>query len=130
MTSKTAPRIAFQGALGAYSHEACLQARPDMIPVPCMTFEGVIRAVREGRGVAGTIHRRGDDRQRRLVLQGTPRRPSAVVCGAADNGVLGQRRTDCIMPRWRLAAAVEAPMACWDSAARIASCPDGALPRP
>ena len=49
MTSKTAPRIAFQGALGAYSHEACLQARPDMIPVPCMTFEGVIRAVREGR---------------------------------------------------------------------------------
>ena len=49
MTHKTAPRIAFQGALGAYSHEACLQARPDMIPVPCMTFEGVIRAVREGR---------------------------------------------------------------------------------
>ena len=53
MTSKTAPRIAFQGALGAYSHEACLQARPDMIPVPCMTFEGVIRAVREGRADRG-----------------------------------------------------------------------------
>jgi prephenate dehydratase len=49
MNAQTSPRIAFQGALGAYSHEACLQARPDMIPVPCTTFEGVIRAVKEGR---------------------------------------------------------------------------------
>ena len=49
MSQQTAPRIAFQGALGAYSHEACLQARPNMIPVPCTTFEGVIRAVRDGR---------------------------------------------------------------------------------
>ncbi len=49
MNAQTTPRIAFQGALGAYSHEACLQARPDMIPVPCTTFEGVIRAVRECR---------------------------------------------------------------------------------
>jgi len=49
MNSQTTPRIAFQGALGAYSHEACLQARPEMIPVPCTTFDGVIRAVREGR---------------------------------------------------------------------------------
>jgi prephenate dehydratase len=49
MNGKNDPRIAFQGALGAYSHEACLQARPDMVPVPCTTFEGVIRAVKEGR---------------------------------------------------------------------------------
>ena len=49
MSEENPPRIAFQGALGAYSHEACLQARPDMIPVPCTTFEGVIRAVRDGR---------------------------------------------------------------------------------
>jgi prephenate dehydratase len=49
MNAQNTPRIAFQGALGAYSHEACMQARPDMIPVPCTTFEGVIRAVREGR---------------------------------------------------------------------------------
>lgn len=48
MSAKTTPRIAFQGALGAYSHEACLQARPEMIPVPCLTFEEVIRAVKEG----------------------------------------------------------------------------------
>lgn len=49
MNAKTAPRIAFQGALGAYGHEACLQANADMQPVPCTTFEGVIRAVRDGR---------------------------------------------------------------------------------
>ncbi len=49
MSDQSAPRIAFQGALGSYSHEACLQARPEMIPVPCTTFEGVFRAVNEGR---------------------------------------------------------------------------------
>lgn len=49
MSAPTPPRIAFQGALGAYSHEACLQARPEMIPVPCTTFEDVFHAVREGR---------------------------------------------------------------------------------
>jgi prephenate dehydratase len=49
MSLPDSPRIAFQGALGAYSHEACLRARPGMVPVPCTTFEGVIRAVREGR---------------------------------------------------------------------------------
>ena len=48
MSEQNAPRIAFQGALGAYGHEACLQAKPDMVPVPCTTFEGVIRAVRAG----------------------------------------------------------------------------------
>ncbi len=49
MTANKPTRIAFQGAMGAYSHEACLQARPDATPVPCTTFEGVLRAVREGR---------------------------------------------------------------------------------
>ena len=49
MSANSSPRIAFQGALGAYSHEACLQAKPQMIPVPCTTFEEVIRAVKEGR---------------------------------------------------------------------------------
>ena len=41
-------RIAFQGHLGAYSHEACLKARPLSIPIPCTTFEDVIVAVRDG----------------------------------------------------------------------------------
>ena len=42
-------RIAFQGEPGAYSHEACRQARPEMEAVPCETFEDVINAVRDGR---------------------------------------------------------------------------------
>ena len=44
-------RIAFQGELGAYSHQACAEARPDHAPLPCATFEDVIRAVR-GRDAA------------------------------------------------------------------------------
>ncbi|MBO6774987.1 MAG: prephenate dehydratase [Marinibacterium sp.] len=39
-------RIAFQGDPGAYSHEACLKARPEMEPMPCKTFEDVIESVR------------------------------------------------------------------------------------
>jgi prephenate dehydratase len=38
-------KIAFQGELGAYSHEACAQNYPDMKPLPCRTFEDVINAV-------------------------------------------------------------------------------------
>ena len=41
-------RIAFQGELGAYSHEACRQARPTMDVVPCRTFEDAIEACRTG----------------------------------------------------------------------------------
>jgi prephenate dehydratase len=42
-------RIAFQGALGAYSHQACTEALPGWEGLPCVTFEGAIAAVREGR---------------------------------------------------------------------------------
>ncbi|OYX44546.1 MAG: prephenate dehydratase [Rhodobacterales bacterium 32-67-9] len=41
-------RIAFQGEPGAYSHEACRDARPEMEPLPCRTFEDVIDAVQSG----------------------------------------------------------------------------------
>ncbi|TKZ22109.1 prephenate dehydratase [Shimia litoralis] len=41
-------RIAFQGEPGAYSHQACHEARPDMEALPCNTFEDVISAVRTG----------------------------------------------------------------------------------
>ncbi|HGG05429.1 MAG TPA: prephenate dehydratase [Aliiroseovarius sp.] len=41
-------KIAFQGELGAYGHEACIAARPDMTALPCHTFEDVIAAVRDG----------------------------------------------------------------------------------
>lgn len=41
-------RIAFQGEPGAYSHQACREARPNMEAVPCATFEDVIEKVRKG----------------------------------------------------------------------------------
>jgi prephenate dehydratase len=40
--------IAFQGELGAYSHEACRQARPGMAVLPCRTFQDAIEAVNTG----------------------------------------------------------------------------------
>ena len=48
-------RIAFQGELGANSHEACLAAFPDMEPVPCATFEEAFEAVRAGECRLGMI---------------------------------------------------------------------------
>jgi prephenate dehydratase len=41
-------RIAFQGEPGAYSHQACREARPGMEALPCRTFEDAIEAVRKG----------------------------------------------------------------------------------
>jgi prephenate dehydratase len=41
-------RISFQGELGAYSHQACRQARPEMEAVPCRTFEDAIEMCRTG----------------------------------------------------------------------------------
>ncbi len=41
-------RIAFQGEPGAYSHQACVETRPEFEPMPCATFEDVIEAVDSG----------------------------------------------------------------------------------
>ena len=38
--------IAFQGELGAYSHEACMSARPNCKALPCKSFEDVIYSVK------------------------------------------------------------------------------------
>ncbi|MFK7761993.1 MAG: prephenate dehydratase [Roseobacter sp.] len=48
MTTHSSTRIAFQGDLGAYSHEAVLNAQPDSKPVPCATFDDVIKAMHDG----------------------------------------------------------------------------------
>jgi prephenate dehydratase len=48
-------RIAFQGDLGAYSHQACTQARPDMQAVPCQTFEDVVELARSGEVDLGML---------------------------------------------------------------------------
>ncbi len=50
-----AKRIAFQGELGAYSHQACQQARPDFSPVPCTTFEEVVEKTRSGAVELGML---------------------------------------------------------------------------
>jgi prephenate dehydratase len=59
MTSAVAanplPRIAFQGEPGAYSHQACGQARPDHLPVPCTTFEDVVELTRSGEVDLGML---------------------------------------------------------------------------
>ena len=48
-------RIAFQGEPGAYSHQACHSARPDMEALPCRTFEDAIETVREGRAALAML---------------------------------------------------------------------------
>ncbi|NNU81487.1 prephenate dehydratase [Halovulum dunhuangense] len=40
--------ISYQGEPGAYSHQACLEAVPDMEPMAATTFEGAIDLVRDG----------------------------------------------------------------------------------
>ncbi len=40
--------IAFQGKLGAYSHIACRDVYPNLIPYPCASFEEVFQAVENG----------------------------------------------------------------------------------
>ena len=47
--------IAFQGEPGAYSHLSCRNARPDMTPLPCPTFEDAYQAVTEGRAALAMI---------------------------------------------------------------------------
>lgn len=47
--------IAFQGEAGAYSHQACVETRPDMEALPCPTFEDVIEAVRSGQAKAAML---------------------------------------------------------------------------
>ncbi len=48
-------RIAFQGEPGAYSHQACTQARPGMDVVPCQTFEDVVELTRSGEVELGML---------------------------------------------------------------------------
>jgi len=47
--------IAFQGELGAYGHQACAEARPDFLPLPCETFDDAIESVRKGDADLGMI---------------------------------------------------------------------------
>ena len=53
----TAPEraVAFQGAPGAYSHQAVREAFPDRLPLPCAGFEDAIEAVQSGRAGCAMI---------------------------------------------------------------------------
>ena len=48
MTEAQTNRIAFQGEMGAYSHQACREVYPEMEPLPCATFEDAVAAVNNG----------------------------------------------------------------------------------
>lgn len=47
--------IAFQGELGANSHEACQTYFPDYEPAPCQTFEEAFEAIKTGACALGMI---------------------------------------------------------------------------
>ncbi len=47
--------VAFQGAPGAYSHQAVREAFPAALPLPCFTFEAAIEAVQGGRADCAVI---------------------------------------------------------------------------
>ena len=55
--------IAFQGVPGAYSHLACRQAYPEMVALPCHSFEDAFAAVREGQARYAMIAGRQLDRR-------------------------------------------------------------------
>ena len=50
-----ASKIAFQGELGANSHEACRSHFPDYDPYPCATFEDAFDAIKTGVCALGMI---------------------------------------------------------------------------
>ena len=52
---QTSDAISFQGTLGAYSHQACVEVCPELRPLPCNTFEGAIAAVRDGRAARAML---------------------------------------------------------------------------
>ncbi len=47
--------VAFQGAPGAYSHQAVREAFPAALPLPCFTFEDAIAAVQAGAADCAVI---------------------------------------------------------------------------
>ena len=52
---KTAGRIAYQGEPGANSHMAAMEARPELEPMACATFEDALAAVKSGEAQFGMI---------------------------------------------------------------------------
>ena len=55
--AEAAPRraVAFQGAPGAYSHQAVREAFPKALPLPCLAFEDALEAVASGAAAKAVI---------------------------------------------------------------------------
>ncbi|UYV16870.1 prephenate dehydratase [Porphyrobacter sp. ULC335] len=53
--AEPARAIAFQGSPGANSHRAATEARGDMLPLPCFSFEDALEAVKDGRAAQAII---------------------------------------------------------------------------
>lgn len=53
--SDPARAASFQGAPGAYSHQAVREAIPDALPLPCFSFEEALAAVADGRAARAAI---------------------------------------------------------------------------
>ena len=53
--NNTKTTIAFQGELGANSHMACIEARPDFDVLPCHSFEDMLAAVQEKRAIEAMV---------------------------------------------------------------------------
>ena len=53
--AEPARTIAFQGSPGANSHRAATEARSDMLPLPCFSFEDALEAVKDGRAAQAII---------------------------------------------------------------------------
>lgn len=67
MLSDTTGHIAFQGEIGAFSHQACSEVFPRMEPLACASFEDAIAAVKGGEArlamlpIENSIHGRVAD---------------------------------------------------------------------
>ncbi|MEM6679859.1 MAG: prephenate dehydratase [Pseudomonadota bacterium] len=76
MLNETGGKIAFQGEIGAFSHQACREVFPDMDAVPCPTFEDAFAAVKGGEArlammpIENSIHGRVADTHHLLPESG------------------------------------------------------------
>ncbi len=90
--------VAFQGAPGANSHVAAVEAFPDGLPLPCFDFSDAIDAVKDGRAdcaiipIENSLHGRVADihfllPESGLVITGEhflPIRHALMACGPRD----------------------------------------------
>lgn len=55
MKARKSSKIAFQGDIGSYTHQACKTRFPRLTPLPCATFEDAMGAVHDGKAKLAMI---------------------------------------------------------------------------